>query len=240
MLAVIVAAVPNVVAALGVSILVGPAVVAALYNYLPGRALVSSVIDGLASAPVSAIARGTEAILTAAFLALGMLLGSRVGAGLGISYEPAQLDVPAPLSILGAAIGVLGIGLAWGTPRSSIVAVVAIATIGWLPIVLDGSNSTGPNLLAFGLASGLVGILGVVAATLQGSPSSIYVGVAILPLVPGFTLNSSMLALAQGETADATAALADAGVISLAIAVGVAVGLSIGKNTIKIGKQLSR
>ncbi len=240
LVAVIVAAVPNLVKAFGVGVLVGPAVVAALYNYLPGRAFVSSVIDGLASQPLSSIARGTEAVLTAGFLALGMLLGSRVGAGLGIDYDPAQLDVPALISILGAAIGVLGIGYAWGTPHRSLVPVVAIAIVGWLPIVLGGSNPAKPNWVAFCIASAVVAILGVGTAAMQGSPPSMYVGVAILPLVPGFNVYTSMLALAQGQTNDAIAALADAGIISLSIAVGVAVGLSIAKNAITIGSQLTR
>ncbi len=236
--AVIVAAVPNLVSAAGVSVLVGPAVVAALYNHLPGRAFVSSVIDGLANQPLSSISRGVEALLTAGFLALGMLVGNSVGAGLGLTYDPERIAVSVPVAVLGAAIGVLGIGVAWGTPRRSVLPMVAIGAVGWLVVALADSDPSEPNWLAYGIASALVGVVGIGVAVFQRSSPSMYVGVAILPLVPGFALYTSMLAVAQGETADATEALADAGIISLAIAIGVALGLSVGRNGVTVGRRV--
>ncbi len=230
LIAVIVAAVPNLLSAAGVGVLVGPAVVAALYNHLPGRAFVSSVIDGLANQPLSSIARGAEALLTAGFLALGMLVGNTVGAGLGLSYDPERITVSAPVSVLGAAIGVLGIGVAWGTPRRSVLPMVGIAAGSWLIVAVVDFDASEPDWLVYGIASALVGVVGIGVAAVQGSSPSMYVGVAILPLVPGLALYTSMLAVAQGESADATAALGDAGIISLAIAIGVALGLSIGRN----------
>jgi uncharacterized membrane protein YjjP (DUF1212 family) len=238
LIAVIVAAIPNLMSAAGVSLLVGPAVVAALYNNLPGRAFVSSVIDGLANQPLSSIARGVEALLTAGFLALGMLVGNTVGAGLGLSYDPERITVSVPVSVLGAAIGVLGIGVAWGTPRRSVPPMVAIAAGSWLIVALADSDPSESIWPAYGIASALVGVAGVGAAVLQQSSPSMYIGVAILPLVPGFALYTSMLAVAQGETADATDALADAGIISLAIAIGVALGLSIGRNAVTFGRRV--
>ncbi len=236
--AVIVAAVPNLVSAAGVSVLVGPAVVAALYNHLPGRAFVSSVIDGLANQPLSSISRGVEALLTAGFLALGMLVGNSVGAGLGLTYDPDRIAASVPVAVLGAAIGVLGIGVAWGTPRRSVLPMVAIGAVGWLVVALADSDPSEPNWLAYGIASALVGVVGIGVAVFQRSSPSMYVGVAILPLVPGFALYTSMLAVAQGETADATEALADAGIISLAIAIGVALGLSVGRNAVTVGRRV--
>ena len=238
LVAVIVAAIPNMASAAGAAVLVGPAVVAALYNYLPGRAFVSSVIDGLANQPLSSIARGVEALLTAGFLALGMLVGNRVGAGLGLTYDPDRISVSVPVSVLGAAIGAVGIGLAWGMPRRSVLPLVGITIAGWLVVAFSDSEPGEPSWLAFGIASGVVGVAGVGAAVLQGSSPSMYVGVAVLPLVPGFALYTSMLAFAQGETADATAALEDAGIVSLAIAVGVALGLSVGRNAELVVRRL--
>jgi uncharacterized membrane protein YjjP (DUF1212 family) len=240
LIAVIVAAIPNLVSAAGVGVLIGPAVVAALYNHLPGRAFVSSVIDGLANQPLSSIARGVEALLTAGFLALGMLVGNSVGAGLGLSYDPERITVSVPVSVLGAAIGVLGIGVAWGTPGRSVLPMVAIAGISWLVVAMADSGAAKPNWVAYGIASGLVGVAGVGVAVLQQSSPSLYVGVAILPLVPGFALYTSVLALAQGEAADASDALADAGIISLAIAIGVALGLSVGRNAVTVGRRFTQ
>ncbi len=61
---------------------------------------------------------------------------------------------------------------------------------------------------------------------------------AILPLVPGFELYTGMLAIAQSNTDEANAALTDAGIISLSIAIGVAVGLSVTRNAIEAARRL--
>ena len=58
---------------------------------------------------------------------------------------------------------------------------------------------------------------------------------AILPLVPGFTLYQAMLALAQNESGVASS-LGQAALISMAIAIGVAVGVALGRNLIH-GRQ---
>ena len=143
-----------------------------------------------------------------------------------------------PISVLGAAIGVLGIGLAWGIPRRSVLPLVGVTTAGWLVVAFSESEPGDPNWLAFAIASAVVGLAGVGSAVAQGSSPSMYVGVAIRPLVPGFALYTSMLALAQGETGDASDALTDAGIVSLAIAIGVALGLSIGRNAETVGRRL--
>ncbi len=72
------------------------------------------------------------------------------------------------------------------------------------------------------------------AGAVEGDPhsststASADTGVAVLLLVPGFTLYTGMLAIVQGDTSAAVSRLGDAGIISLAIAVGVAIGLGVG------------
>ena len=238
LVAVIVAGIPNLLAAAGLRLELGPAIVGALFIYLPGRALVSSVIDGLANAPLSSLARGIDAVLTAGFLALGMLVGSRIGAGFGIDYEPDLTSTPLALSMIGAAVGVLGIAYAWSMPRALLVPAIAISSLGWGVIALFDRGGDGAGWPAYMIAAGLVGALGVLVAATQGSQASVYIGVAILPLVPGFTLYTGMLAIAEGNSADASTALADAGVTSLVIATGVAVGLSVTGTAIQAGKHI--
>ena len=235
--AVIAAAIPNLLSAAGVSLLVGPAVVGALYIFLPGRAFVSSVIDGLASQPLSSMARGIEALVTAGFLALGMLVGSRVGAGLGLDYDPDVATTRVVVSVIGAAIGVFGTGLAWEMPLRSLPPTIVIATLSWTVVAVAGSGGEEPNWVAYAVAAGIVGTAGVAVSAATGSSASMYTGVAIMPLVPGFALYTSMLAFAQGNTSDAFDALSDAGVVSLAIAIGVALGLSISRNTFKVVRR---
>ncbi len=230
--AVVVAAVPNLLAASGVNLLVGPAVVGALFIYLPGRSLVSAVIDGLTNAPLSSLSRGYQALVTAGALAFGMLIGSSVGIGFGLTYQPRVDATPLALSILGATIGVLGLAVAWGLPRRQLFPTLLIAATGWLVVALNLGGAQTSDWFPYAIASVLVGVLGSIIAAAQRTAASVYVGVAILPLVPGFTLYSGMLALAQGQTSNAVTILGSAVAISLAIAVGVATGVALGRNAV--------
>lgn len=228
LLAVILSAIPNLLAAAGLSLRVGPAVVGALFIYLPGRALVSAVIDGLANAPISAIARALEAGVAAGALALGMLAGSKIGAGLGLSYTPNLTATPLAVSVPAAAVGVLGLAVAWAMPRGRLLPCVAIAAGGWLVVAVMTGDRGGSRWPAYMLAAALIGFFGVLVSDRQGGSASLYTGVAILPLVPGFTLYRGALAVAQNN--QAAAIFGDAALISLAIALGVAVGLAVGQN----------
>ncbi len=239
-LATVVAAIPNLLAAAGASLLVGAAIVGALYPHLPGRAFVSSVIDGLANAPLSAMSRGFQALATAGFLALGMLVGNRIGTGFGLNYEPDTTSTPLAASLIGAALGVLGLAVAWSMPRRHLLPTAAISVVGWTILALfsdqGGARSDWP---VYAIAAGVVGITAAIAADLQSAPSSVYSGVAILPLVPGFTLYTGMLALAQGDSS-AGSTLLDAGIFSLAIALGVAVGLGVGRDSMAGARQVAK
>jgi uncharacterized membrane protein YjjB (DUF3815 family) len=178
--------------------------VGALFIYLPGRALVSSVIDSLANAPESAMSRGLEAIVTAGALALGMLAGSTIGEGFGLAYKPNADAQPLLLSVLAAGVAVLGLAAAWGMPRGQLLPASATAAMGWYIVVVS---------------------------------ASVYTGVAILPLVPGYALYQGMLAISQGRTEAAVRQLSEAALISISIAIGVAVGLALGQILVRISQR---
>ncbi len=235
--ALILAAVPNILAAAGLSFAVAAAMVGGLFVFLPGRALVSSVIDWLANSPVSAMARAGEALLTAGTLALGVLVGGKVGAGLGVDANVEPLTSSVALSIAAAGVGVLGIAVAWGMPRDRLVPTVAIASFGWFIVQLTGSSATNSAWTSYLLAAVVVSFLGVVVASIQGGSASVYTGVAILPLVPGYGLYQGMLAIALGQPSDS---LASALKISLAIAGGVSLGLAIGRNLYTASSSIGR
>ncbi len=227
--AVILAAVPNLLAAAGLSFSIAAAVVGGLFIYLPGRAFVTAVIDSLGNAPVSAITRAFEALLTAGALALGVLVGGEIGAGLGVELQADVTSAPLWISVLAAGVGVLGIAVAWGMPRTRVIPTVVIGAMGWLIVALPAREGSGSAWVAYLLAAMFVGFAGVIGASLQGGTASVYTGVAILPLVPGFSIYQGMLALAAGS-GNAAGPLKDAATISLAIAGGVAVGLALGRN----------
>ncbi len=231
--AIILAAVPNLVAATGLTFSIAAAVVGGLFIYLPGRAFVTAVIDGLANAPISAITRAFEALITAGALALGVMVGGEIGVGLGVEIQADVISTPLWISVLAAGLGVLGIAVAWGMPRARVIPTVAIGALGWLIVALPAREGSGSAWIAYLLAAMFVGFAGVVGASLQGGTGSVYTGVAILPLVPGFSIYQGMLALALG-TGDAAVPLKNAATISLAIAGGVAAGLALGRNAFSL------
>lgn len=237
--AVVIAAVPNLTAAAGVSLAVGPAVVGALFVYLPGVAVVSSVIDGLSNAPLSSVARAISAAVTAGALALGMLAGNALGAGLGLQYKPDATSVPVLVSVTGAALAMTGLAIAWDIPRRALPPTLAMGSAGWLVVAFLTQRGSGSGWAVYILAATVVGVIGQAAATRQASATSVYLGVAILPLVPGFTLYQAMLALAQGKPG-ATSALGQAGLISISIAIGVAAGVALGRNLIRGRRALAQ
>ncbi len=240
LVAVVIAAVPNLAAANGISLVVGPAVVGALYVYLPGVAVVSSVIDGLNNAPLSGVARGILAVVTAGALALGMLAGNTIGAGLGLRYTPPGATwVPLPVSVIGAVLGMTGLAIAYGTPRRALAPTLLMGSAGWVAIALLTQRGSASGWAVYVMSATVVGFIGVVAAARQRSTTSVYLGVAILPLVPGFTLYRAMLALAQGEPG-ALSTLGEAAIISMSLAAGVAVGVAIGGNLIRGGRLVAR
>lgn len=233
--AIILAAVPNLMAGAGLSFVLPAAVVGGLFIYLPGRALVSAVVDGLANSPVSALTRAFEAIITAGALALGVVVGGRIGAGLGADLHVDTSATPLWLSLPAAALGVLGLALAWGSPRLRVIPTVLIGVLGWLVVYLaTQAQAGGIGWAAYLVAAILVGFLGQIVAYIQGGSASIYVGASILPLVPGFTFYQGVLALTQGDSG-ARADLYTTAAISLAIAGGVAIGLALGRNLRELG-----
>jgi uncharacterized membrane protein YjjP (DUF1212 family) len=226
--AVVIAAVPNLVAAAGVTLVVGSAVVGALFVYLPGVAVVSSVIDGLSNAPLSAVARAISAAVTAGALALGMLVGASLGKGFGLKYQMDATSVPLAVSVAGAAVGMAGLAIAWDTPRRALAPTLLMGCAGWVLFASFAQRGSGSDWFVYLLAAALVGIIGQAAATRQNSATSVYLGVSILPLVPGFTLYQAMLGLAQGQPGVGET-LGRVGLISIAIASGVAVGVAVGR-----------
>jgi uncharacterized membrane protein YjjP (DUF1212 family) len=234
--AVVIAAVPNLVAATGVTLVVGSAVVGALFVYLPGVAVVSSVIDGLSNAPLSAVARGISAAVTAGALALGMLVGASLGKGFGLKYQMDATSVPLPVSLAGAIVGMAGLALAWDTPRRALAPTLLMGSAGWIVLASLAQRGSSSDWFVYVMAAAIVGAIGEAASTFQRSATSVYLGVSILPLVPGFTLYQAMLALAQGQ-GGAGEALGRVGLISLAIASGVALGVALARYALR-GQQV--
>ena len=224
----IVVMVPYGIAGAGIDFRVSPAVVGGLYPLLPGAALVASVTDGLSGAPMSSLARGLQAVLTAVAVALGVLAGLNLAGALGIELPDVPAGPWAPVvTAMAAGAAVALHAVANQVPARLVAPIAPLGAAVWIVAWLGGDRGLDADV-AVACAALLLGMAGGLLARAQNSWSSIYTSSAIFVLVPGTTLYLAMLAFATGGVDAGFTLTTDALVTSLAIAVGVTLGVAVG------------
>ena len=224
-----VAALPYLAAWAGLTFVVVAAVVGGLYQLLPGRLLVASVADGLAGSPLSALARGLQAVVIAVGVALGVLGALRLMDALGVAPPEAQgPGFPWWATMLAAGVAVVGLAVARQIPVATIVPVGALAMVVWIV-----GRGTAPEAwrqeAAAGLGALVLGFGGQVLARAQHTVPVLYTGTAVLVLVPGTVLYAAMFSFASGDPSRGGEFTALAVTISVAIAAGTTLGVALGR-----------
>jgi len=224
-----VAALPYLAAWAGLTFVVVAAVVGGLYQLLPGRLLVASVADGLAGSPLSALARGLQAVVIAVGVALGVLGALRLMDALGVAPPEAQgPGFPWWATMLAAGVAVVGLAVARQIPVATIVPVGALAMVVWIV-----GRGTAPEAwrqeAAAGLGALVLGFGGQVLARAQHTVPVLYTGTAVLVLVPGTILYAAMFSFASGDPSLGGEFTALAVTISVAIAAGTTLGVALGR-----------
>lgn len=214
----------------GLPIALTPAIVGGLYPLLPGGALVASVTDGLSGAPLSSMAKGLQATVSAAAIALGAFGVLTLSERLGITSDVVATPAPTIVGLLSAAVAVGSFGVARSLPFRYVPGTMLVA------VVVFGANVIADDpdaLLPFAtfVAAIVLGLGGQLAARLQHTTATIHTATAVYVLVPGVLTYLSMLAFAQGD-ADAglellTRAVGVAGAIAAGVALGTAAGRSV-------------
>jgi len=202
-------------------------IVGAIMPVVPGVAITNAIRDLLQGDYVSACARILDAFLTASAVAVG------IGAGLAISRE-----LGFSLTTLDFVFGVsdsVGLQLVWegivaflacfgfcfllDVPKHLIVSSSLAGVVCWDLYLIAGLLGAGSELAAL-LACAVVYLLSYALARHLKAPVSVFLIVAILPLVPGCNIYRTVYSMITGEgsTADALAAtLMMAGAIALGI-----------------------
>lgn len=226
--AAVVVAVPNGFAWAGVPIAITPAIVGGLYPLLPGGALVASVTDGLSGAPVSSIAKGLEAGISATATALGTIGAISFIQWLGF-VEPVEEPVSRVL-LLGIAGGVAtaGLAIARSLPMRLVPAAGLIGVAAWSVTRIE-VDIAGPQVMTF-VAAVVIGLGAQLAARVLATTSTVFTSTAVYVLVPGVTFYLAMAGFAQGATGPATDALIRAVGTAGAIAAGIALGVAVGRS----------
>lgn len=219
-------AAPATAAHLGVHIAITPAIVGGLFPLLPGGALVASVTDGLSGAPLSSIAKGLQAAVTGAAVALGALGALTLVDALEITSTADGTLTPRLVIGASAAVAVTTLALSRSmplrlAPGTAITAVAAWSVISLMPPGVEGFP-TGSFLAAV-----VVGASGQIIARIARTSASLYTTTAVYVLVPGFATYLAMAAFAAGNTDTGIELLVRAVTISGAIAAGVTLGVAV-------------
>lgn len=227
--AVLVVAFPSLFAWAGAPIVLSPAIVGGLYPLLPGGAIVSSVTDGLSGAPVSAIAKGLQAAITALAVALGA-----IGAlALAERFE-AVSDVVAPppstlVVLVAGSVAVGTLALNRSAPWRLIPATMLIAFAASAIAQFDPRPSDAIAVTTFAAAV-VIGLGGQLLARLQHTTATVHTTSAVYVLVPGVAFYLSMVAFSAGATEAGVDLLVRTLGVAVAIAAGIASGVAVGSS----------
>ncbi|MHB1138607.1 MAG: threonine/serine exporter family protein, partial [Microthrixaceae bacterium] len=196
---------------------------------LPGGALVASVTDGLSGAPLSSMAKGLQAAISATATAVGVLATLTVVARLGISSE--TLSTPTPPWLMAAASGlaVAALAVARSMPLDLVLPTAALAVAGWLTSHAIPDVGSGLSAGVF-VAAVVIGLGAQVLARLRRTSATVHTSVAVFVLVPGVVFYRSMLAFSQGDSTTGVDLLINALGASGSIAAGIALGVAIGRS----------
>lgn len=222
-------AAPSAFAWAGLPIVLGPAIIGGLYPLLPGGALVASVTDGLSGAPLSSMAKGLQAVISATATAVGVLVTLTVVSRLGVVSDAVATPTPTWLVALASGTAIAGLAVARSMPLEFVLPAAGLAIAAWLTSRSVGDVGSGVSLGVF-LAAVLIGLGAQILARLQATSATVYTSVAVFVLVPGVRFYSSMLAFSQGDSSVGVDLLIEALGVSASIAAGIALGVAVGRS----------
>jgi uncharacterized membrane protein YjjB (DUF3815 family) len=204
------------------------AVAGGLYPLLPGGALVASITDGISGAPLSALAKGLQAMVVAVSLAVGVLAALVIMEQVTIDRLPEVRTVPRLVVMAAAGVAVGAMGVARNLPLRGVVPVAVVGMLAWAaPEVLPSEDQA--RVLAVLVGGFVLGLGAQLAGRLQDAPAIVYTSTSVYVLVPGLTIYQSMLAFAQGADELGGDLALQALRVAAAIAAGVALGLLVGR-----------
>ena len=207
---------------------------------VPGLSMTNAVQDLLRGDMVSGVAHCARAIMIAVMVAGGALVGTHVFGLLGFTSPEVlpgwQLSLPVEtLAIfLSSTLAGAGFGGLLYAPRKAILWGGVLGGLGfaayWLAMEL-GMGETGAMFIGALIAS----IGAQASARKLKMIATVFVTIAIIPLVPGLGLYRAMRGFAQGQTALGASILAHAMALVVMIALGIAVGAALRRRDPKGG-----
>jgi uncharacterized membrane protein YjjP (DUF1212 family) len=202
----------------------GPIVVTgAIIMFLPGAALVASMRDLIDGENVSGTARLAEALLLGAAVALGIAVALSVGTVIGVQVVLLNLNPPGwrvLIEVIAATFAVAFFAIRGGAPRNSVLVAAALGGLGVATRDLVVAAQA-QAIFATAVAATMIGTVARLAARRLRPLSTIWVGAASIPLLPGLLI---LRGLTAPSPLDGVTLLAEALATGFAIGIGVGVG----------------
>lgn len=203
----------------------------AIMPLVPGLSMTNAVQDIMRGDMVSGVTHCARAIMIAAMVAGGALVGTHVCGMLHLAQqsEAAASALPFAVQIAVQSMASLVAGSGFGAllyaPRKAIVWGGVLGMCGYMTywLIMQGAPETAAMFMGALVAS----VGAQLAARKLRMIATVFVTIAILPMVPGLGLYRAMRALAQGELATGGAIAAHTMALIVMIALGIAFGAAM-------------
>ncbi len=216
-------------------------IAAAIMPLVPGLSMTNAVQDVMRGDMVSGVAHAARAVMTAALLAGGALVGTHLCGQLGLAAPDAAASEDMPLWIetvvlfFSSLLAGGGFGALLYAPRRAILwggLLGAVGYISYFAAMRLGAAETAAMFVGALIASAGAQL----AARRLKMIATVFVTIAILPLVPGLGLYRAMSAFAMGRM-EAGASVASH---TMALIVMIALGLGLGSALFGANRRLER
>lgn len=208
-------------------------IASAIMPLVPGLSMTNAVQDILRGDMVSGVTHAARAVMIAALLAGGALIGTHASGLMGLAGAGGEAHAVLPRSlptvILLFASSLLaggGFGALLYAPRKAIVWGGLLGCAGYL--CYGAALTAGAAETAAMFLGALVAALGAqIAARRLKMIATVFVTIAILPLVPGVGLYRAMSALATGDMVAGASIAAHTMALIVMIALGIGLGTAL-------------
>lgn len=207
-------------------------IAASIMPLVPGLSMTNATQDILRGDMVSGVAHCARAIMIAAMVAGGALVGTHLAGALGLMAQSAMpvstlpFWAQATIAFASSYLAGVGFGLLLSAPRKATIWGGFLGAVGytayWICMQLGMAETAAMFLGALAAAIGTQ-----IAAKRFKMIATVFVTIAILPMVPGLGLYRAMSALAQGQLASGGAIAAHTMALILMIALGIALGSTL-------------
>lgn len=199
---------------------------------VPGLSMTNATQDILRGDMVSGVAHCARAIMIAAMVAGGAIVGTHLATAIGLMSQAAIPEstlpffVQALIAFFSSFISGAGFGLLLSAPRKAVVWGGLLGAVGYIVYWMCMQGGMGETAAMFlGALAAAIGTQ--LAARRFKMIATVFVTIAILPMVPGLGLYRAMSALAQGQLASGGAIAAHTMALILMIALGIALGSAL-------------